>query len=50
MVEQLLTEHYDPAYQRSIARNFKQVGDAATIFIASDDTAAYADAARALSA
>jgi len=50
MVEQLLTEHYDPAYRRSIARNFKQVGAATTIFIASDDNAAYADAARTLSA
>ncbi len=50
MVEQLLTEHYDPAYRRSIARNFKQVGDATTIFIGSNDTAAYADAARALGA
>jgi tRNA 2-selenouridine synthase len=48
MVEQLLVEHYDPAYSRSIARNFTQVADARIISIASDAPPAYAAAAREL--
>ncbi|HTN49455.1 MAG TPA: tRNA 2-selenouridine(34) synthase MnmH [Burkholderiaceae bacterium] len=50
VVEQLLTEHYDPAYRRSIARNFKRVGDAPSLYIGSVDSAAYTAAARSLGA
>ena len=31
LVEKLLTEHYDPAYQRSTAHNFLQLGKASTL-------------------
>jgi tRNA 2-selenouridine synthase len=48
MVEQLLREHYDPAYLRSIARNFRASGEARELPITSDDAAAYAAAAREL--
>lgn len=50
LVEHLLREHYDPAYRRSLARNFVQSGRAQVVAIASDDTAAYAAAAKALAA
>jgi tRNA 2-selenouridine synthase len=45
MVEQLLREHYDPAYLRSIARNFRASGQARELLITSDDAAAFAAAA-----
>lgn len=48
MVEQLLREHYDPAYLRSIARNFRASSQARELLITSDDAAAYAAAAREL--
>jgi tRNA 2-selenouridine synthase len=48
MVEQLLTDHYDPAYRRSIARNFKESATAARLAIISADSAAYTAAAQSL--
>ena len=48
MVEHLLVEHYDPAYSKSIARNFRQAADARSISVASDALPAYAAAAREL--
>jgi len=47
-VEHLLVEHYDPAYSKSIAGNFRQAADARSISIASDALPAYAAAAREL--
>ena len=48
LVRRLLTEHYDPAYRRSSARNFARLGDAQKVIIASADDAAFATAARSL--
>jgi tRNA 2-selenouridine synthase len=48
MVELLLQDHYDPAYLRSIARNFKRAPEARVLAIGSDDPAAYTAAAREL--
>lgn len=48
MVELLLQDHYDPAYLRSIARNFKRAPEARVLAIGSDDPAAYTSAAREL--
>jgi tRNA 2-selenouridine synthase len=48
MVAALLRDHYDPAYGKSITRNFVQAAHAPVISIASDDTGAFAAAARAL--
>lgn len=39
LVERLLVEHYDPAYLRSIDRNFVQVKDAARVAVESAATA-----------
>jgi tRNA 2-selenouridine synthase len=50
LVQELLSQHYDPAYQRSIARNFRQAAEARRLAIASDDAADYAAAARELAA
>ncbi len=48
MVEQLLLEHYDPAYEKSIARNFSQLDSARVMPIVSEAATAYAAAADAL--
>ncbi len=48
MVAALLRDHYDPAYGKSITRNFVQAARAPVISIASDDPGAFAAAARAL--
>lgn len=48
VVERLLREHYDPAYLRSIARNFARIADARVITLASAAPGAFAAAARAL--
>jgi tRNA 2-selenouridine synthase len=48
MVEELLQEHYDPAYLRSITRNFRGAAHARVVAIGSDEPAAYAAAAREL--
>ena len=48
LVEELLSQHYDPAYQRSLSRNFRQAPNAHRLAIRSDDLADYAAAARDL--
>ncbi|MBC7414806.1 MAG: tRNA 2-selenouridine(34) synthase MnmH [Herminiimonas sp.] len=48
LVTELLTDHYDPAYRRSIVRNFAQFGNARTLTLAGFSDAAFADAATAL--
>lgn len=48
LVERLLVEHYDPAYLKSIDRNFERVGQANVLRIDSDDVAAFLCAAREL--
>lgn len=48
LVERLLVEHYDPAYQRSIRRNFGRIDAAPTVRPASASEAAYAELARSL--
>jgi tRNA 2-selenouridine synthase len=48
LVERLLVEHYDPAYLKSIDRNFERVGQARVLRIQSDDRADFLDAAREL--
>lgn len=50
LVERLLVEHYDPAYQRSIRRNFGRIDAAPTVRPASASEAAYAELARSLAA
>jgi tRNA 2-selenouridine synthase len=50
MVEQLLLEHYDPAYLKSINRNFKQAAGARVLAISSDAVSAFDAAARELAA
>ncbi len=50
MVERLLEEHYDPAYDRSINRNFSRACEAETITLAGDNDEAFAYAAKALAA
>lgn len=47
-VECLLVEHYDPAYLRSIGRNFTRSVDAQPLALASDDPATFRAAAQAL--
>ena len=48
MVERLLQEHYDPAYLRSIGRNFAQVGAARVLEIEGVAPDAFESAARVL--
>jgi len=48
LVGQLLAQHYDPAYERSIGRNYAQVAQAPVLHIESDAHTAYADAAARL--
>jgi tRNA 2-selenouridine synthase len=48
LVERLLLDHYDPAYLRSIGRNFTRSPQAQPLVLASDDPAAFREAARAL--
>jgi tRNA 2-selenouridine synthase len=48
MVERLLLEHYDPAYQRSIGRNFDRIDRAPVIRIERSAADAFEAAARAL--
>jgi tRNA 2-selenouridine synthase len=50
LVERLLVEHYDPAYQRSIHRNFARIDGARVLAIAKGSREAFASAARALAA
>ncbi|MFN7888307.1 MAG: tRNA 2-selenouridine(34) synthase MnmH [Betaproteobacteria bacterium] len=48
LVEQLLTQHYDPAYRRSLKRNFPQAASGTVLVMDGSDAAQYATAARAL--
>ena len=50
MVRRLLEEHYDPAYHRSINRNFRHAGSAVTLTLDSEAEAGFARAAAALAA
>jgi tRNA 2-selenouridine synthase len=50
MVERLLLQHYDPAYLRSISRNFERVGTAQVLAIKSATPDAFDSAARVLAA
>ncbi|MDH5208351.1 MAG: tRNA 2-selenouridine(34) synthase MnmH [Burkholderiaceae bacterium] len=48
LVERLLVEHYDPAYLRSIGRNFVRSAQARAVILATDAPSAFSEAARAL--
>lgn len=48
MVRRLLEEHYDPAYHRSINRNFQRAASAAVVDLARETEADFAHAALAL--
>jgi tRNA 2-selenouridine synthase len=48
LVECLLVEHYDPAYLRSIGRNFTRSPAATPLALESEDLATFRAAARAL--
>jgi tRNA 2-selenouridine synthase len=50
MVERLLVEHYDPAYQRSIRRNFAQLDSAQVLEVADEGEPAFSALARRLAA
>ena len=49
-VERLLIEHYDPAYLRSIGRNFSRAQNAVPLTLATEETVAFRNAALALAA
>jgi len=48
MVRCLLAEHYDPAYHRSINRNFARAGEAEVVALTDEGEESFARAARAL--
>jgi tRNA 2-selenouridine synthase len=48
LVSDLLSRHYDPAYQRSTANNFPQLKDAQRLQLAALDVASLSLAARTL--
>ncbi|MGZ8273385.1 MAG: tRNA 2-selenouridine(34) synthase MnmH [Burkholderiaceae bacterium] len=48
LVQCLLVEHYDPAYLRSIGRNFTRSLEAKPLALPSDDLSTFREAARAL--
>jgi tRNA 2-selenouridine synthase len=48
LVERLLVEHYDPAYLRSIERNFSRVGEAQVVRAASAQDTSFAALAQQL--
>lgn len=48
LVEELLTDHYDPAYKRSIERNFNQYGQAQILDLTDIDINSLQSAARQL--
>lgn len=48
LVDALLRNHYDPAYLRSIQRNFSQIAQAPTVSLDDISTSAFASAARDL--
>jgi tRNA 2-selenouridine synthase len=45
LVEELLVDHYDPAYNKSIRRNFTRFGDAMALEIVGISAQAFDDAA-----
>lgn len=47
-VEALLLDHYDPAYGRSLARNYGDLSDAPAVTLAAANDASFSAAARAL--
>src|SRR5262249_34448603 len=48
LVRRLLEEHYDPAYQRSINRNYARFGAAEVVNLPGPDELAFARLARAI--
>jgi tRNA 2-selenouridine synthase len=46
LVESLLAEHYDPAYRRSMFRNYRQMAGAATLVVADTGAPGFLEAAR----
>jgi tRNA 2-selenouridine synthase len=48
LVDELLVRHYDPAYLKSIGRNFAQYGQARALQVSQYSEAAYQEAAQAL--
>jgi len=48
VVQDLLTDHYDPGYQRSMQRNFAGFDDALPLHLADGEAATLAAAARTL--
>jgi len=48
LVRRLLEEHYDPAYERSINRNYVRYGEAEIVNLSGPDELAFARLARAL--
>jgi tRNA 2-selenouridine synthase len=48
LVKELLTDHYDPAYNKSICRNFTRFGDAMVLQIKDISAGAFDDAATTL--
>ena len=48
LVAELLAQHYDPAYRRSITRNFSQIGSAQILDMPEFSEAAFAAAAKVL--
>ncbi|MBK9245775.1 MAG: tRNA 2-selenouridine(34) synthase MnmH [Burkholderiales bacterium] len=50
MVRRLLDEHYDPAYQRSIHRNFRRAASALPVMLGAGDETDFARAAAELAA
>jgi tRNA 2-selenouridine synthase len=48
LVEELLTDHYDPAYNKSIRRNFTRFGEARVLEITGISAQAFDDAAQSL--
>jgi tRNA 2-selenouridine synthase len=49
-VESMLALHYDPAYDRSMKRNYLQVDDAPVVELGAADTRAVTEAARRIAA
>ena len=48
LVERLLVEHYDPAYRRSMMRNYQRIGEAPVFTVADASEAALSETARAV--
>jgi tRNA 2-selenouridine synthase len=48
--EQMMTQHYDPLYERSMQRSYADLGSAEVVELADEGEAALVDAARRLTA